>query len=393
MPAGLWSVIEHGRDRDGDQNGTAPADTRQPRRHRVRGRTDPVSILTDRLDPKRSRRHAQAKAERLQHRFLHRPDQRHEGVGCDRRAEHADLCVRRDRAECARRATLHPFDVHTDTVLRNGGDAVAPSVRDRAAEARPRRDERLAARAGHDRDQASGEVLQSLVTAVGLLEREPAGKPVGTRVACESAEPVELTVGKLAEPSNVVRAGHGRDDVNAHDRSSAIERRDVVLVLSSYVILLALSAANLLARRGAVAISGRSLVRASVLLLALATVEMIVQDDGLSRAMAVIAAVVLVLSWTARRAVLVLGGDRAASRALIAAALGRVRASFHQEGDRWTITGGVRPAVLRADLLLSGALLLRFSGAWDENRPRLAAALIRKGFRAILPVLRIRISE
>lgn len=136
-------------------------------------------------------------------------------------------------------------------------------------------------------------------------------------------------------------------------------------------------------------LTGRGWLRLNLAFLAVAALVG-VRDRGSLLAWVGLDAVMLALSWAVWRRWLLFKPEAGRTALLIEGALRRVRVPFRKHDDTYQLLIGSAPLSLEAGFHLPGLQVLKFDGDWNQNKARLAAALLAKRFRGVFPVLKLR---
>lgn len=137
-------------------------------------------------------------------------------------------------------------------------------------------------------------------------------------------------------------------------------------------------------------LTGRGWLRLNLAFLAVAALVG-VRDRGSLLAWLGLATVMLALSRAAWRRWLLFKPEVGRTALLIEEALRRVLVPFRKHDDTYQLLIGSAPLSLEAGFHLPGLQVLNFDGDWNQNKPRLAAALLAKQFRGVFPILILRV--
>jgi len=139
-----------------------------------------------------------------------------------------------------------------------------------------------------------------------------------------------------------------------------------------------------------VLLTGRGWLRLNLAFLAVAALVG-VRDRGSLLAWLGLAAAMLALSGAAWRRWLLFKPVGGRTALLIDGALRRVLVPFQKHHDTYQLLIGTPSPSVDAGFHLPGLQVLKFHGDWNQNKARLAAALLAKQFRGVFPVLKLRV--
>lgn len=164
-----------------------------------------------------------------------------------------------------------------------------------------------------------------------------------------------------------------------------------MVLLGMYVGLLGVGLASILIRRRPVLVKGTTWVRINVVfaLLFLAT-GVFLQSGALALSVSA-GAVLLAISWPARRRWWAFRTTPAQMSEIIERSLARILIPFETTGRQFALAIPAASLSIDASSPIPGLEALTFNGDWRHKKARLAGKLIAKQLRGIVPRITIRV--
>lgn len=162
------------------------------------------------------------------------------------------------------------------------------------------------------------------------------------------------------------------------------------LPIACYAVLLGLGLLSIGSSRQTVLLTGRGWLRFTLIFLAIAALVGVRDRFSLISWLA-LAVAALALSWGLSATWLLFKPDRQRTPGLIEEALARVLVPFRRHHEAYDLLLGPIPLSLEIGPQWPGLQVLKFHGDWHQNKARLAAALLAKQFRGVLPPLTFRV--
>jgi hypothetical protein len=164
-----------------------------------------------------------------------------------------------------------------------------------------------------------------------------------------------------------------------------------LLLLASYVVLLAAVAGELLLVHEPVALKGRFVLAVNVAFVAVgAAFELLGARFPVALWLS-LSAVALLAGWLVDRSWILLHTDQERASATVAMSLARLLVKATVDGRFYRMEGVARSASIGIVTWPGGIVVLNFGGDWHQNKLRLARAYLSKQFRGVLPPVVIRL--
>jgi hypothetical protein len=164
----------------------------------------------------------------------------------------------------------------------------------------------------------------------------------------------------------------------------------MTLLLASYAGFAALAAASILASRQPVLLKGVTLARFNFLFALLFLLVGVLQREALPLGL-VAAGVLLGAAWPIRRPWLIFRATPGQISSLVESSLARMLIRFEGSGRAYALAVRNANASIRVSSPFPGIHFIRFNGDWRHRKARLAAQLMAKRLRGIIPLITIRV--
>ena len=164
-----------------------------------------------------------------------------------------------------------------------------------------------------------------------------------------------------------------------------------MLLLASYVLLVAVIAAGLLLAREPVALKGRAIFALNGAFVAAGAALQLLGAHFPVALWLLLSAVALLAGWVVDRIWILVHTDQDSASATVAMSLNRLLIKAKVDGRRYRLEAQPRSASINVMAWRDGIVVLNFSGDWHQNKVRLARGYLAKQFRGVLPPVVIRL--